>query len=224
MASSGGDFFELIKTFAQLDLSAKPTEKGETCPVCQATGISLTDFAEHVYSCVKKLDLEEDEKLAERLTDDWCPGEESYAKTQQGKLLAGYAQPTVCADGVKCQRGDRKHFEMLYHPPAHCPMCEKEFPILELYNHMDGTCGSFASIFPSSSIPPTSSSLPSTSPEEEEKSTRGGRAPRLSRDQLIAMSASVVQQSQKVDESTIIDMLDAFGKLGFSREVLQEKL
>lgn len=58
---SDASFFELMTTFSKLGLNQSSAEK---CPLCQSEFLS-SQFAEHVYFCIKSLDTVEDEKFAQ---------------------------------------------------------------------------------------------------------------------------------------------------------------
>ena len=67
-------FFDLLNTFAKLDLPDSETSTIEKCPLCPAE-LPIADFAGHVYECIKSLDGEEkkfqedrDAELAKQLS------------------------------------------------------------------------------------------------------------------------------------------------------------
>ena len=54
-----------MKTFANLDIPSSSETDLEQCPLCPLT-IPLSQFATHVYECIKKLDPEEEKYQEEK--------------------------------------------------------------------------------------------------------------------------------------------------------------
>jgi hypothetical protein len=205
MNDSESSFLDLMTTFSKLDVSK--TESGlETCPLCQAE-LLLDQFVEHVYFCIKNLDAVEDKKFAETLNRDM-----NGHDYDQGDVFHSFKPPTVCENGIHCTRRDAQHFQNLFHPEIACPICSKQFNMHEINTHLNSCL---------TTPPPPPPSLP--------VATATMMSTELSRDQLIAISTMIVQKSadnadDASDAPSILDMLETFGKLGFTKESLIHEL
>jgi hypothetical protein len=125
--SDSESFFELLRTFASLDLPQGP-ELPEQCPLCPEK-YPLADFAPHVLNCIKKLDDVEkqhqaqlDAKLAQELSDEVSA--EQFLPLEE------------CPNGAGCARQDAQHFKALRHPLVPCPMCSRRFEIYQVNEHV----------------------------------------------------------------------------------------
>lgn len=127
-------FFDLLKTFAGLDL---PDENAiEQCPLCPLT-IPLTSFADHVYECIKQLDPEEkkeqlrlDEQLAHQLSAGQMDEPDFKASSQ------GFPQGTPCPQGSQCRKYDQGHHRWFAHPQVACPICTEEYTVFAIDAHV----------------------------------------------------------------------------------------
>mmetsp|Transcript_20719 Transcript_20719/g.29157 ORF Transcript_20719/g.29157 Transcript_20719/m.29157 type:complete len:372 (-) Transcript_20719:134-1249(-) len=159
-------FFDLLQTFAGLDLPTEP----EKCPLCPES-FPVADFAKHVYECIKQLDdveakhqFEKDEQLAYQIalstTND--------LGTQDIDQYKAQPKGTPCPDGANCRRYDASHHAWFKHPDATCPICSQNCPVYEIDAHVvlcleAGPQGLFGSSSSSSSSSSTSSSSSSNS-------------------------------------------------------------
>ena len=109
-----------------------------------------------------------------------------------------FTPPTICKDGINCTRRDAQHFKNIFHPLVDCPICSKQFSMAEINDHIN-TC-----------------TCACTHVDTMQKNL-----PELSRSQMIAISTVLVQKSETSD---IADLLDTFGKMGFTRENLQREI
>lgn len=126
-------FFDLLKTFASLDLPTEP----EKCPLCPAS-FPVQEFATHVYECIKQLDhaeqkyqLERDEALAVQLSLQ-TNGQEIEDQLSFPTLPQG----SMCPQGLSCRRYDVSHHNWFKHPEASCPICGEEFTVYDIDAHV----------------------------------------------------------------------------------------
>ena len=138
---AGEDTFATLLThFAALHVPSSST-KPEQCPICSKV-FPLSDFADHVYSCLTVLDEVErreqerlDEKMARQLMArevrllDENERNSSYSRDRR-------AMGSDCPDGADCQRTDAQHFQLRSHPEVPCPMCATTFPLFDIYSHV----------------------------------------------------------------------------------------
>ena len=135
-------FANLLTHFAALHVPSSST-KPEQCPICSKI-FPLSEFADHVYSCLTVLDDVEkkeqerlDEKMARqlmarevRLLDD----EERHSSYSRDRRAMG----SECLEGADCQRTDAQHFQLRSHPEVACPVCGLMLPLFDIYAHVSG--------------------------------------------------------------------------------------
>jgi hypothetical protein len=195
-------FFDLMNRFSKLDLTKEDdtsVKKGEEniCPVCEKNVGDLHQFVIHVYECVKKFD-----------TNIECEGDDVV---EQEEISKHFKPPEYCPQGVSCTRQDRGHFQNVAHPLITCPCCQSNFEIYKIHDHFI-TCSDSSSTLSSSSSSSSSSSAAVTSEEQKLQLTRG---------QMIAISSAVLSVD---DENSVNEMLETFGKLGFTKENLKKEI
>ena len=150
-------FFDLLQTFAQLDLPELPENASpEKCPLCPLS-FPLGEFATHVLQCIKQLDEVErehqsqlDAKLAQRLAQqdgilqDFSSnhGSSFWNNSGESAMNSSFSQPPSftppieCPDGLSCSREDENHFKQLRHPSVPCPICALQFEIYQVNTHL----------------------------------------------------------------------------------------
>lgn len=133
-------FFELLQTFAKLDLPETETDEKEQCPLCPAI-LPIGDFATHMYECIKKLDQEEkkyqedkDAALAKELARH-----QGLAEDQSLYQFSAPEEGSACPQGAACRRYDLNHFQLFTHPEVACPICGETFAVYEIDAHV-GLC------------------------------------------------------------------------------------
>jgi hypothetical protein len=198
-------FFELMSEFSKLGLETSGGGKilsGETCPVCSTNGFTLQDFVMHVYQCVKKFDAEDDEKLARKYDE--------YYNCHESMDTKNYEPVTKCPQGLSCTRQDLGHFKTIEHPLATCPCCQSHFQLYEIYGHIS-SCSALA--VPADVI---KMAAPTGAQKNETKENDG-----LSRNQMIAISSTILSSA---NQDSISEILETFGKLGFTKENLEKEI
>lgn len=220
-------FLDLMTAFSKLDMSRTTEVSGETCPLCQEAGLSLQAFVPHVYNCIRRLDIDEDKKYAEKVSKEWN-GEYGDDDDRDDRSFLSSA---ACKYGASCDRQDVGHFQNVYHPPSTCPCCNNEFAMYEINEHLNSCLNTTSSA--SSSVPSCASSPPTASYGGGDGCVGGGgkrgegeETSMLTKDQLIAISSIIVKKSageSDGDEPSILEMLETFGKLGFTKENLQKE-
>ena len=142
-ADAGEDTFaNLLTHFAALHVPTSST-KPEQCPICSGM-FPLSEFADHVYSCLTVLDDVErkeqerlDEKMARQLMArevrllDESERHSSYSRDRR-------AMGSACLEGAECQRTDAQHFQLRSHPDVQCPVCGAMLPLFDIYAHVSG--------------------------------------------------------------------------------------
>ena len=140
-ADAGEDTFSnLLTHFAALHVPTSST-KPEQCPICNNM-FPLSDFADHVYSCLKVLDdveKKEQERLDEKMARQLMAREvrlldESERSTSYSRDRR--AMGSDCADGAQCQRTDAQHFQLRSHPEVACPVCGATLPLFDINAHV----------------------------------------------------------------------------------------
>ena len=135
-------FSNLLTHFAALHVPTSST-KPEQCPIC-SNMFPLSEFADHVYSCLRVLDDVEkkeqerlDEKMARQLMArevrllDESERHSSYSRDRR-------AMGSACLEGAECQRTDAQHFQLRSHPEVACPVCGAMLPLFDIYAHVTG--------------------------------------------------------------------------------------
>ena len=133
-------FSTLLTHFAALHVPTSST-KPEQCPICNNM-FPLSEFADHVYSCLTVLDDVErkeqerlDEKMARQLMArevrllDESERHSSYSRDRR-------AMGSECPDGANCSRTDAQHFQLRSHPEVACPICGAMFPLVDIHSHV----------------------------------------------------------------------------------------
>ena len=138
---SDDTFLNLLTHFAALHVPSSST-KPEACPVCSLS-FPLSEFADHVYSCIHSLDdveKKEQERLDEQMARRLMAREvrlldesERHSVYARDRLQRG----SDCPDGAECQRTDHQHFALRNHPEVPCPVCSATFAPYEINAHIN---------------------------------------------------------------------------------------
>lgn len=121
-------FFDLCRSFAQIELPESEHEGGsEKCPLCPME-FPLSEFAAHVYKCIRKLDdveekhqMQLDEKMAQRLQEREIRGHSRYRR------FAGQDSDSMDTGGGEGEGEEedleKKQLEAFeqFKPSLHCP-------------------------------------------------------------------------------------------------------
>jgi hypothetical protein len=96
----------------------------------------LSEFAGHVYTCIKQLD--DVERIAQEELDAKLAARMNADVVEQAQLIENshFIAPTICPDGEACCRTDSQHFLTIQHPEVFCPICNNEFPVYEVNAHV----------------------------------------------------------------------------------------
>lgn len=208
------DLRELLETFSKLNVSHHQSCSGsssenvpvdeENCPICQ-TQLARIHFIPHVYNCIKSLESSTDESLDYNY---------DYPENEQ-KILDSYTPPTVCPEGITCLRRNRQHFLSLYHPCVACPVCSRDYQIYDMEEHLLECCNEDAQEVKIK--------------ESDIQMPKLDTVTNLSMQQMIGISQFVLQKistqglgNSNPDEPSIDDLLETFGKLGFTPENLKQ--
>ena len=140
-ADTGEDTFSnLLTHFAALHVPTSST-KPEQCPICN-NFFPLSDFADHVYSCLTVLDdveKKEQERLDEKMARQLMAREVRLldeSERHSSYHLDRRAMGSDCADGAQCQRTDAQHFQLRNHPEVACPVCAAMLPLFDINAHV----------------------------------------------------------------------------------------
>lgn len=242
-------FMDLIKTFAKLDFPEMGDDAPEQCPVC-CQSFPLSSFLSHTMECLKSLDdiekqeqLKLDEQLALKLSQ-----EAHTADKDQALLMNSFTKKIFCPEGRNCTRRDVTHFIEVSHPLVECPVCSDEFLMFEINAHVTiclekGPSSSFGNVRKAKKAEETKSAFGTSSPmkasfavarestatpsEEKKQKTKKKRNMRLTAKQLSVLANMVCEQTAKGSakaEHSVVDLLETFKHLGFTRENLSREL
>jgi hypothetical protein len=136
-ADNSEEFYDLLQHFAGLEFSNP--NKLEECPLNCGGSFPLSNFADHVYQCISRLD-EVEKKELERLDEKYArelavKTGDLYSSAEAGGDYS--SKEEICRYGSKCHRTDANHFVQLYHPEQICPICSASFAVYEINAHIN---------------------------------------------------------------------------------------
>lgn len=201
----------LITKLSQIGIATVEAKQEESCPICTIK-VHLEDFPVHVYKCCDAQDHEE-----------------------QNVALQQFSPPSICSFGSNCQRRDRQHFLLLYHPTVKCFICSNELQMYQMDEHFN-ICLNAGNQNQNQNV--DSQDNREIKNQNDHKDKNKDNKDRLTRDQLIAISTILANKIHKDknndnnnrdeiqmdDEPSLTDLLTTFSKLGFTRENIEKEI
>eukprot|EP00466_Bigelowiella_natans_P016657 jgi/Bigna1/72431/fgenesh1_pg.19_\ len=196
---------DLLQTFAKM---AIPKSDHEYCPLCFKQFKIGEEFSNHVHKCLDKMET----NLKQR-DDDCFPGGD-------------------CPNGVKCTITTAEHFRFCRHPKVECPICCEKWHMHEINAHVTFCLNKGGGGEGDSEVEMKKASTESSSSSNNRSSSDVQQPPRLpsmSTQQMAAcakaiLDAKVVVEKEGGGDDSLVNMLQRFKTLGFTRENLKNRL
>eukprot|EP00465_Bigelowiella_longifila_P010048 CAMPEP_0185254746 /NCGR_PEP_ID=MMETSP1359-20130426/3668_1 /TAXON_ID=552665 /ORGANISM="Bigelowiella longifila, Strain CCMP242" /LENGTH=383 /DNA_ID=CAMNT_0027838081 /DNA_START=141 /DNA_END=1292 /DNA_ORIENTATION=- len=212
---------DLLQTFAKMVI---PKSDHEYCPLCFNQFKIGEEFSNHVHKCLDKMETnlkQRDDGRGASMFDD-----DDNKNAPKSSDDVAYFPGGDCPNGIKCTITTAEHFRFCRHPKVECPICCEKWHMHEINAHINfclnkGGDGD------------SEVEMKKASPEISSSSSSGGSdvkppppPPSMSTQQMAACAKAILDAKEKEGggDDSLVNMLQRFKTLGFTRENLKSRL